>query len=96
MTAGEIDQCSLSRKHAHKRKRRKKSRPDVQAAEDRLGQHSMKLAQSIDQVMQFRSVGLERRDILRSFCFSTELRKEFRTQEMINLSIRPMVAKEKK
>jgi hypothetical protein len=37
VTAGEIDQRSLSRKHARKRKRRKKGQPEVQAAEDRFG-----------------------------------------------------------
>jgi hypothetical protein len=87
VTAGEIDQRSLSRKHARKRKRRKKGWPDVQAAEDRLGQHSMKLTQSVDQVMQSRSVGLEGRDILRGFYFSNQARKESRTQEMITSKV---------
>lgn len=97
VTAGEIEQRSLSRKHARKRKRRKKGRPDVQAAEDRLGQHSMKLTQSVDQVMQSRSVGLECRDILRSFYFSTQARKESRTQEMITSKVYDQIAaKERK
>jgi hypothetical protein len=41
VTAREIDQCSFSRKQAYKRKRRKKGRPDVQAAEERIDQHSI-------------------------------------------------------
>ena len=57
----------------------------------------MKLTQSVDQVMQSRSVGLEYRDILRSFYFSTQARKESRTQEMIKSKIYDQIAvKERK
>jgi hypothetical protein len=47
--------------------------------------------------MQSRSVGLECRDIRRSFYFSTQARKESHTQEMITSKVYDqMAAKERK
>jgi hypothetical protein len=57
----------------------------------------MKLTQSVDQVMQSRSVSLECQDIRRSFYFSTQARKESPTQEMITSKVYDqMAAKERK
>jgi hypothetical protein len=92
VTAQEINQRTLNRKHERKRNRRKKRSPEVKAAEEVLAFTSMDGALTMDDVFQRHTVHQNQRQTLTNFYYGNRMKKESKTNILFNNRIQDQMA----
>jgi len=96
VTAEQINQRALARKHGKSLQRRKKGVPEVQAAEKCLAENSVAKAITAEQVFHQHGVCKSNRDDLRRFYHSEKLHKEQRTADLLNKKVYDQMASEER